>query len=642
MRDTARYAELFRTESRELLAEMDGALLALERAPVRAHVTTLFRGMHTIKGMAAAMGYDPVERVANALESRCEPLRAGEEPLNAAVISLLFDGTDVLRQCIEAVESGATEITAHVHRMIERLAVSLDGQAPAAPVVSEVPVAASLLGLPLPAAPDAASPDEREVAVRLTADCPLKGVRAMLVLAKLQRLGSIGTVTPPQPSWQDDGFEGAFTVTITSSTSEAQLEAAARSAGDVARVAVSAVLASGQRRLSAAVTRTVRIDARRLDALLELAGELVITRDRLLRTVEGPDYAVDSALVRVAHDTARLVRALQDEVLQARMLPVAQVFDRFPRLVRDIARELGKNVEFLTEGREIELDRSLLEAIGDPIMHLLRNALDHGFEDAATRRQTGKPVMGQLILRAVRDRASVVIQVQDDGRGIDRAAVLRKAHEHGLVTPTVHELTDAHLLEVVSHPGLSTTREVTSISGRGVGVDVVNTRVRALGGVIELETIAGEGTVFTMRLPVTLAIARALLVQVGDETYAIPAVHVIEAVDFDAHAQRLVGERRGITVRDEFVPLVPLSMRFREGRRRSLGEESLEPFFGEYVAIVESSGRRAALLVDALVAQQDIVVKPFDSVRGAAPWFSGATVLGDGSPALIVDVSSVV
>ena len=641
--DAARYAALFLSESREHLTEVDDALLALERehaGPIAktettgAHIATVFRGVHTIKGMAAAMGYAAVEHLSHALESRCEPLRNGDEPLGSDVLALLFDGTDLLRTAVDAVPGGRTELTSAMHAFVSRLGST--------PVAQSTPTVTAVSG-PIEAAPylTAGAPSAvgttRQVEVRLTTDCPLKGVRAVIVLAKLSAVGTVRGTEPAQERLQDDLFDGAFRVTLQSSATDDDIRAAAHSAGDVARVVVKLATptpAKGNARVADA-PRTVRLDARRLDTLLDLVGELVITRDRLLRAIEQSDTP-DRAVVRAAADAARLVGSLQDEVLQARMSPVAQVFDRFPRLVRDIAHDLGKDVHFTMEGRDIELDRSLLDAIGDPIMHLLRNALDHGFEDADTRRAAGKPVSGALILRAARDRAAVVIQVQDDGRGIDREVVLRRAREQGLVDDQVTTLADDALLQLVAHPGFSTAKSVTSLSGRGVGVDVVNTRVRALGGQIDLETIRGEGTVFTMRLPLTLAIMRALLVQVGGDTYAIPAAHVVEVLEFNG-ASRRTGALT-ITVRDETVPMVALQQRFEDD---PLAPAVANPDGVRHIAIVEVAGRRTALLVDALLAQQDIVVKPLETVRGARPWFSGATVLGDGSPALIVDVSSV-
>lgn len=564
--DMARYAALFLSEAREHLTEVDHALLALERdgmqaepAVADASFATVFRGVHTIKGMAAAMGYSAVEQLSHALESRCEPLRTGDEAVSAAVLALLFDGTAMLRAAVDAVPDGLTEATDATRAFVQRLCTE-----------------------PLPQPPSA-------------------------------EVGSVSTAT-------DDEIIGA-----------------ARAAGEVAHVAVTAgtrTPAQGVARVSDA-PRTVRLDARRLDTLLDLVGELVITRDRLVRALEESEHR-DRHVVRAATDAARLVTALQEEVLQARMLPAAQVFDRFPRLVRDIAHELGKSVHLTMEGREIELDRSLLDAIGDPIMHLLRNALDHGIEDAETRRSSGKPAVGELVLRAVRDRGAIVIQVQDDGRGIDRDAVLHRAQARGLVDAHVMTLADEALLPLVAHPGLSTASNVTSLSGRGVGVDVVCTRVRALGGQIDLETITGVGTVFTLRLPLTLAIIRALLVQVGGETYAIPAAQVTEVLEFDGSVAG--ADAPSMTVRDETIALVALEQRFADA------PSPLPPAPGNairQVVLVELAARRVALLVDAVLAQQDIVVKPLTAVREAQPWFSGATVLGDGSPALIVDVRSV-
>lgn len=656
--DTARYAALFQAEAREHLAELEVALLALEdllRGPPGAgdsapHVATLFRGLHTIKGMAGSMGYATIEKLAHALESRCEPLRSGDEALHADLLALLFEGTDGLQRAIHHIAHGEETPVAAVGGLLVRLRRPMGPLAspplasgPATPLPSAAAIAAAPRAASAPAPSDAAT--VRHVDVRLVEDCPLKGVRAMLVLARLTPLGRIRGTHPEQARWQDDEFDGAFRVTIASDVTDDALEQAARAAGDVAKVqvrvpagAASRAPGVGEGSATPDAARTVRIDARRLDTLLDLVGELVITRDRLLRAIEALDHP-DREVYRAARDTARLVSAMQDEVLQARLLPVGQVFDRFPRLVRDVTRELGKDVSFVMEGREIELDRSLLDAIGDPILHLLRNALDHGIEDAATREAAGKPPRGEVVLRAARERATVVIQVQDDGRGIDRGAVLARARAQGLVSD-VDVLDDETLLRVIAHPGFSTAHRVTSLSGRGVGGDVVNTRVRALGGQIELESIEGVGTVVTLRLPVTLAITRALVVQVAGQSFAIPAAHVEDALEYHESLRVRHATRPAVTVRDDIVPLVVLGEHFGLVRSSSYREDAAGR--EQHLAIVESGGRRAAVLVDTLVAQQDIVVKPLDVVRGAAPWFSGATVLGDGSPALIIDVAGIV
>ncbi len=651
--DQAKYAELFRTEAREHLAELDATLLTFEQdgdsARVPEYVASLFRNTHTIKGMAAAMGYRGAERMAHALETLLDGARRGPLHARDALLELLFDGTDALRLCVDDVVAGRGEslppVLIPLLQRVSAFSHATDDQSDSAPDaphhddarhahahatvsagVPEISPGAERSGR----AESAAALVERTVAVRLTADCPLKGVRAMLVMARLESMGSISAVVPAQTTWQDDRFDGAFTVHVHTASEAEAIEQAVRGAGDVARVVVAAPAPRSTRDASSEALRTVRVDRRRLDTLLELVGELVINRDRLLPLAEEADTSAGRLLSRAAHDTARLISALQDEVLQARMVPVGHVFDRFPRLVRDIARDLGKDVQFVTEGREIELDRSLLDAIADPLVHLLRNALDHGIEDPSVRRTAGKSPSGQLVLRAVRDRSTVILQVEDDGRGIDRAAILRRAKRQGLVAESVMELDDDALLHVLAAAGFSTARAVTAISGRGVGVDVVTTRVRALGGTLELETIEGQGTVFTLRLPVTLAITRALLVRVSDATYALPAAHVVEVLEYTPGMIVTAAARESITLRDEVIPLLHLRERFGLPRRPD----------DSYVAVVESGGRRTALAVDALLAQQDIVVKPFDAMRGSAPWFSGATVLGDGTPALIVDLGS--
>jgi two-component system chemotaxis sensor kinase CheA len=323
------------------------------------------------------------------------------------------------------------------------------------------------------------------------------------------------------------------------------------------------------------------------------------------------------------------VSAVQEEVFRLRLVPVHQVFDRFPRVVRDIARETGKEVAFVTEGGDIELDRSLLESLGDPVIHLLRNAVDHGIETPPERERRGKPATGQLVLRATRDRNAVQIQVEDDGGGIDRNAVLTRARERGVVPWHTTVLDDDQMLRVIAQPGLTTAEAVTNISGRGVGIDVVVNRVRSLGGTIELESREGQGTRFTLKLPTTLAITRALLVSAGGEHFALPAAHVMEV-----HAWQSESETEGsadVTIRDDVMPLVPLTERF------GLASRSADE---RHLIVVDAGTGRRALLVDEITGHQDIVVKRFRPVRDAHPWFSGATLLGDGRPALIVDLSS--
>ena len=376
--------------------------------------------------------------------------------------------------------------------------------------------------------------------------------------------------------------------------------------------------------------RHVRIDLRRLDSLMNLIGELVITRGRLSQIA---GTIGDDALGETVAQASRLVSDLQDEIMTSRMVPVWQVFDRFPRLVRDAARALGKQVAFSVEGKDIELDRSMLDEIGDPIVHLLRNAIDHGIERPEDRIAKGKPPMGRLTLSALRDRSAVIIRVTDDGKGIDRQRVLQRAKDMQVIDAARTELSDEELIRLISRPGFSTAETVTSISGRGVGVDAVQTRVRSLGGTVDIRTAPGEGTTVTVRLPLTLAIVRALLAKVGDEVYALPMTHVNETVELESALLRTVKGREVLVLRDEVLPLIRLRQMLR---MPAVSDERRQ------VVVLEIADRRAGLIVDELTGQQEIVVKQFDGVRDGLPFFSGATILGDGAPALIVDVGSLI
>jgi len=378
--------------------------------------------------------------------------------------------------------------------------------------------------------------------------------------------------------------------------------------------------------------RTIRVELRRLDGLTNLAGELLVARGRLTDVaLDIANPALDEALAQAS----RLISDLHDQIMSSRMVPVGQVFDRFPRLVRDAAKSLGKEIVLTLDGREIELDRSMLDEIGEPIVHLLRNAADHGIELPDVREKAGKPRAGQLTLAVSRERQIVTMRVQDDGRGIDRDKVLARARAEGLVDATVEQLRDEDLVRIISRPGFSTAAAITDLSGRGVGIDVVFTRVRTLGGSVEIASEPGAGTSVTLRLPVTLAIVRALLARVDGEMYAVPMTHVRETVELRQSARRRVQGQDVMLLRDEVVPL----LQFRE--IVGLPEAALASADGSMqVIVIESDGRRTGLVVDEFAGEQDIVVKGFDGVRDGLALFSGATILADGAPALIVDVSS--
>lgn len=363
---------------------------------------------------------------------------------------------------------------------------------------------------------------------------------------------------------------------------------------------------------------------------MNLMGELVIARERLTELVAPID---DSVLTDTMAQASRLIGELQDEIMLSRMVPVGQVFDRYPRLVRDAARTLGKEIDFTVSGNDIELDRSMLVEIGDPLMHLLRNAVDHGIEEPAVRRAAGKPAAGALTLSVARERSTVTLRVSDDGRGIDRLRVLKRARTLGMVEPDRTDLSDDDLVRLIARPGFTTADRLTDISGRGVGIDAVMNRVRSMGGAVEIRSKEGTGTTVTVRLPLTLAIVRALLARVDNEVYAVPMAHVNETVELSPGALRRVRGQEVLAMRDDVLPLI----RFRDLVRLPEGGGD---GMAHQVIVLEVGERRAGLVVDELTGQQDIVVKQFDPVRDAVSLFSGATILSDGAPALIVDVGS--
>jgi len=639
--DLSQYAELFLAESREHLSACNQLLLEWERNPAGlTPVSGLFRAVHTVKGMAATMGYARVTDLAHRMENLLDVQRRGAHPATDELLQLLFRARDALERAVELSVVGR-ERELDVAAIVADLEQAAARMAPARPGERERPT-------PLPAPPSAEPEPEaagRLVQVTLRPEAPLKGGRATLVLKRAQALGAVHAVTPPVTAFEADEFDGRFSFRLDAAAAAEQIEAALKAAGDVAHVTVGGVEAPGPALEAGAAapsdagapgggggpSRHIRVDLRRLDGLMDLIGELITVRGRLNQlAAERRDPAVDDVAIQVS----RLSADLQAEILQARMTPVWQVFDRFPRLVRDVARELGKQVAFRVEGKEIELDRAILDELGDPLMHLLRNAVDHGIEPPAERRRRGKPPEGEVVLTALRERASVTITVADDGRGVDRRRILERAQREGMVDTHADALTDEQLLRVLARPGFSTAEAVTSVSGRGVGIDVAMTRIRALGGTIDIRSELGKGTTFVLRLPVTLAIVRAIMASVGPERYALPLTYVAETVELGTVTTTMVEGREAIVLRDHVVPLVHL--------RRLFGVTGDRAPARAPIIVLELGDRRAGVVVDGMLGQQEIVVKGFDAPQGTLPVFSGATIMGDGIPALILDAGGLV
>lgn len=555
MRQREKYAELFAAEAREHLSEIGRALVALESDPSDGEpLAVVFRSVHTIKGMAAAMGYDVASKLAHNIETALDELRSGRRVATPTIVDLLLESSDVLEEAVEATVEGADP-------------------------------------------PDPARIIERLVLWRLNDDP--SGDR--LEDARPQRAqGSEGLNT----ALAEGGAEGSE---------------GARGPGSAGRPS---------RRSDRS---RVRVDIRRLDALMNLVGELTIVRNQLRASAV---VLGSEPLMSAVERASRLIAEMQTHVVESRMVPMWQVFDRFPRLVRDAARSSDREVELSISGKDLELDRSLLDAISDPLVHLLRNAVDHGVEAPEEREAAGKPRMGRIELSARRERSRVVIVVRDDGRGIDRAEILSKARKEGLVAAD-DEPSDQELLRILARPGFTTAKQVTSLSGRGVGLNVVEDTIRSLGGSVAFESRIGAGTAFRIELPLTLAIARALMVSVSGQVYALPTTFTRESFEVPETALARSHGREWVSWRGEQVPVTRLRELFagvggngaaRSGKLRLVG--------------VEFGGARLAVEVDRFIGEEEIVIKPFDPPGGTIPVFSGATVLADGRPALVLDVGN--
>ncbi len=636
--NTLEYAELFLSESREHVTAVNQALLELERDAdgpgAAACVDAIFRAVHTIKGMAATMGYAVVTELSHELETVLDRARRRELTIDSTIIDILLRAADSLERLVELAVAGRES--------------DLDIASLVADLRSLRPMLETA-EWSIPRLATAASSSTLSVRIGLVPDAPLRSVRAMLIIQAVRKIVDVASTLPPEADLQGDRFDGILTIQFPADAPREEIERVVRAAGDVETVEFVEGSAPPPRpsaampmplaptpsigvRVAPGRGRHVRIDVRRLDKLMNLVGELVVARGRLAQLAgELGDHALEDTV----RASSRLITELRDEITASRMVPVSNVFDRFPRVVRDAARALGKSVEFTVEGRDIELDRSMLDDIADSIVHLLRNSVDHGIETPERRVAAGKAAAGTLVLSAIRDRSAVVIRVTDDGRGIDRDRVLARAKRDGLVEATKTDLTEEDLLRLLARPGFSTAEQVTEVSGRGVGVDAVYTRVRALGGAMNIRSVPGQGTTMTIRLPLTLAVVRSLLARVADEMYAIPLAHVSETIELTPEIVRTVKGKEVVLARDEVLPLIRL--------RKLVGLPHYAPASAidlEQVIVIDLGDRRAGLVIDELTGQEEIVVKQFDAVRDGPPFFGGATLLGDGRPCLIVDVSS--
>lgn len=682
--DISQYKELFISEAQEHLEALNQSLVELEKDPGNPDVLTeIFRSAHTLKGMSATMGFDQLTELTHEMENVLDALRGGEIGATEEVVDLLFSCFDMLGAMVAAVaEESPTPIDSR--SLIQSLREVYEGGRAPSPVAGRGPREAEKETAP--AAGEEEEPEEKrreeaggekrilQMKIVLDKDCVLKSVRVFMVFKKLSQVGRILHSRPGEEELEEEKFDRSFEVWVESGEEEEKLKRALLTIAEVQEVDIRPVSPGeleevreaaleepvkagaaptppvtesaagpreegpeekGKEKAASAPplrTQSVRVNISRLDNLMNLIGELVINRARLQEIASS--YNIPELREALAQ-TSRLTAELQDEVMKTRMVPVEHIFNRFPRMVRDLAKSRGKEVDFVMEGKDIELDRTILDEISDPLMHLLRNAVDHGIDDPEAREAAGKPRRGRIKLAARRDRNYVSIEVTDDGRGVDLEKVFAAALERGMVSPEDRaSFGPDEALRILSMPGFSTAGEVSGVSGRGVGLDVVKSKVESLGGMLLMETRPGEGTTFSMKLPLTLAIIQALLVRVGEETYAIPLAVVLETAVVSSHEVRYVSNQEVILLRDETLPLQRLSAVLDVPRD---GEPDTFP-----VVVVEVASRSVALAVDELLGQQEIVITSLDRFLKGIRGFGGATILGTGEVALILDIPTLV
>lgn len=677
---------VFLDEPEEKLQIINDNLLVLEREPDNQEVLQeIFRAAHTIKGSSGVMGYEKMASLTHEIENLFDNIRNGKAAVDLEMVNVLFEAMDTLKLLKD--EITGQDVNVDVSEVLAKVTGCLGGACAfteAAPAteqlaITEEPVVEEYQHLWKPMDDiSMAVVQEAElkgfmayqVAVILEENCQMKSVRAFLIFETLQQMGEVIRSTPPAEELQEGRFDRSFEVVLVTredddriyntlmsiaevyavevklvtgmQTPEGQAKAATPTPGQTAATAVAENNTDEYKtkeQVVNKVVKTVRVDVQKLDNLMNLVGELVIDRTRLNRFAEifesqyGSDELAES-INEIANHLGQVTGDLQEQIMKARMLPVSQIFNRFPRMVRDTAQKLGKEIDFIVEGKETELDRNVIEVIGDPLIHLIRNAIDHGIETPDQRLAKGKPAAGRLHLKASYHESHIVITIEDDGKGIDVEKIRDKAVEMGHYDrESASRLSDREVLDLIFRAGFSTANSVSDLSGRGVGMDVVRTAIEQINGMVELDTKVGKGTKFTIRLPLTLAIIRSLMVTLGNQVYAFPLTNVQETLRVNSNEIRRIGNNEVIVVRERILPLLRLAEQFE------MGSSDVEKLF---VVIIASAEKRVAVVVDKLLGEQEIVIKSLGEYLGDVVGLSGATILGDGRVALIIDARGIV
>jgi len=641
------YLDAFVRESEEEITKLNNSLLALETDPGdEAAMDQIFRTAHTLKGNFGAMGFDDAADLAHAIEDLLDEMRQGGMAVTPEVMDLIFAGVDQIEAIVHEIEDQG-ESSVETGTTVDQLRTVLEEGAGGAPAASDGGEAAAV-----PAEDETGDAtasvadvdvDPGDVSGTLVraeidvGDTDMAGVDAMLAMESIEEAFAVLATQPDRAAIEDGEYEDTFAMFL-DAEDLGRVDAELDSVGKVAAADVTDVSdavgddspagdGDDEGDHSVDEIKSVRVDVDQLDDLHGLVEQLVTSRIKLRRSVEKQDL---DAAGETLSELDKITANLQNTVMDMRLIPLKKVVGKFPRMVRDLARELDKEVAFEIEGEDIELDRTILTEISDPLMHIIRNSLDHGIESPEEREAAGKPRQGTVTLRASRERDHVIIEVEDDGAGLEVEHIAEQAAEQGVRSADELEaMDDSAIYDLIFHPGFSTAAEVTDVSGRGVGMDVVHDTVTQLDGSVSVDSTPGEGTTVSLRLPVTMAIVKVLFVQVGGEEYGVPIKNVDEITR--SKDVKVVNGREVIKHNDEIYPVVELAETFDvPGETKTNGD-------GMLVRIRESE-RQVALRCDAVNAQEEVVVKPLEGILSGTPGLSGTAVLGDGNIVHILDV----
>ena len=688
--DVSQYLEIFLDESSEHLQTLSDCIMSLEKEPENKDtINEVFRAAHSLKGMAGTMGFKRMQHLTHDMENVFQEVRSDHIKVDSNMIDLLFECLDALDAYLENIKESSDEGTEDNEIIIKELndfIAKANGEQPAEETKPEPEKAETkeesaekkveqfeLTDAEINSVKEALDGGQHVYAVKVTIqkDCLLKAARAFLVFKAVEEFGQILVYRPSSQDIEDEKFELDFSFYIATNESADKLVSAAKNVSEIEDAVAEPVdltqsqpepekeekkeektdspapaakkapepkkaPAAGKKTTAKPVTnRTVRVDIEKLDALMNQVSELIIAKNSLV-SISGNegDSANSQSFQEQIEYLERITTNLHESVMKVRMVPIESVVSKFPRMIRDLSRTLNKKMELIMTGEDTELDRTVVDQIGDPLQHLLRNSADHGLEDNETRIQRGKPEVGSIYLNAYQEGNNVIIQVGDDGNGIDTEAVKNKAVERGIVTPEQAEvMTQKEIVNLLFLPSFSMAKKITDISGRGVGLDVVKSNIEALGGDVEVATKLGEGTTFTVRLPLTLAIIQALMVEIRDEKYAIALGSISNIEDIPVADIKYIQAEEVIHLRGNVIPLIRLD-KVLDIEPREEEPESLT------VVIVKRGDSQAGLVVDNLIGQQEIVIKSLGKYINGNKLISGATILGDGEVALILDVNT--